>query len=198
MRYPSLGERLASANKHTTDAGLIRLVIVLNKWISTNTKDQNITVTPSSDNTREQITHFSDNIGGYTYAVDSAPDSTFGISDTADVSLAEFFARPIKIRTFQWTPSVQLFNNFNPWSDFFNQSRVINRINNFNNLRAKLCVKFVVNGNGFYYGRALASYKPYLPNDDFTVDRAFFSQDLIAASQRPKIFLNPTDRKSVV
>jgi hypothetical protein len=68
----------------------------------------------------------------------------------------------------------------------------MNRIVNYNNLRCKLCVKVILNGNGFHYGRAIMSYNPLWNRDEMTVDRAFFSQDIVAASQRPHIFLDPT------
>jgi hypothetical protein len=69
---------------------------------------------------------------------------------------------------------------------------VLNRISNYNLLRAKLHLKFVINGNGFHYGRAIASYVPLPDDDDFVTTRSFFPQDLIAASQRPHVYLDPT------
>jgi hypothetical protein len=59
-------------------------------------------------------------------------------------------------------------------------------------MRAKLHVKFVINGNGFHYGRLISSYIPLPDEDDFTVDRAFFQQDIVQASQRPHLYLDPT------
>ncbi|APG76826.1 hypothetical protein 2 [Beihai picorna-like virus 2] len=62
----------------------------------------------------------------------------------------------------------------------------------FRNFRCNLKVKFVINGNPFYYGRALVSYNPYTFLDIVSVNRAFFIQDLIAASNKPHILLDPT------
>ena len=162
---------------------------LVNKWITT--QQNNYISTTNSDN-QQSTTHFQEVAPGYSYSVGSMEDSTFGVADTPDASLADFFSRPIRTRSFSWSPSTTLFQTWNPWQDFFTQSRVINRINNFNNLRCKLCVKIIVNGNGFYFGRALVSYVPFTVADDFTVQRAFFTQDLVEASQRPKIFINPT------
>lgn len=50
----------------------------------------------------------------------------------------------------------------------------------------------LVNGNSFYYGRALLSYNPYVQDDEITVNRAFIAQDLIQASQKPHLLLDPT------
>ncbi len=53
-------------------------------------------------------------------------------------------------------------------------------------------MKILINGNSFYYGRALVSYNPYLRGDDVTRNRAYFEQDLVGASQRPHFMLDPT------
>jgi hypothetical protein len=124
--------------------------------------------------------------------VNSNPDSTFGTADTNDADLANFFARPVKVRSYDWAVGTNIFETFNPWNDFFQNPRIINRISNYNLMRCELKVKFVINGNGFHYGRAIASYTPLHQFDNITRDRAFFQQDIINASQRPKIFLDPT------
>lgn len=51
----------------------------------------------------------------------------------------------------------------------------------------------MLNGNSFYYGRALVSYWPLPGEDDFTGARALVKQDMILASQRPHAFLDPTE-----
>jgi hypothetical protein len=53
-------------------------------------------------------------------------------------------------------------------------------------------LKVLVNGNSFYYGRALLSYNPYVTSDEITVNRTFVAQDLIQASQKPHLLLDPT------
>lgn len=155
----------------------------------------NITVNEETLDMSQQITSFADQMPHWKYEVDSPMESTYGICDNSDDDLGNFFARPIKTQTYTWSPTGTLFEKFNPWNDFFNNPRVINRISNFMNLRCKLHVKFILNGNGFHYGRALASYIPLHNIDNVTQDRAFFVQDIVAASQRPKIFLDPTKSK---
>lgn len=147
--------------------------------------------TPSKENKFTTAT-FTDQNSAYDYTVDSMPDQTFGQADLGDATLEDFFRRPIKIASYEWSTSLILFEKFNPWTLFFENDRVINRISNFANLRAKLKLKIVINGNGFHYGRAIASYLP-LPNlDQNTLDRAFFNQDVVEASQRPHVYLDPT------
>jgi hypothetical protein len=137
--------------------------------------------------------HFSDQTGQWDYSVGSMPDATFTQADTNDAQLENFFSRPVKIANFTWSPGVTLFETFNPWTLYWENSRVINRIANFNLLRAKLKVRIVLNGNGFYYGRAIASYTPLHTLDEMTQDRAYFIQDVVAASQRPHIYIDPTN-----
>ncbi|QIN96626.1 MAG: hypothetical protein 2 [Marnaviridae sp.] len=122
-------------------------------------------------------------------------DETYSQADGGDDSLQNFFSRPIKTQSYSWGTgdATPLFETFNPWTDFFENPRVINRITNFNLLRCKLCVKFILNGNGFHYGRSICSYTPLHNDDGFTKDRAFFSQDIVEASQRPHIYLDPTN-----
>lgn len=112
--------------------------------------------------------------------------------DNDDSLLANFFSRPLKIAEFSWGVNGGMFQEFNPWRLYFENKRVINRISNYNLLRANLHVKFLINGNPFYYGRLIASYTPLHAIDNLTLNRAFFDQDLIAASQRPHLYLDPT------
>lgn len=152
----------------------------------------NITINEESLESQHQNVHFSDQTPQWDYTVDSMPDPTFNIADTDDADLGNFFSRPIKIRSYSWATGTNLFETFNPWQDFFENTRVLNRITNFNLLRCKLKVRIVLNGNGFHYGRAIASYVPLHALDDFTKDRAFFIQDVVGASQRPHVYLDPT------
>jgi hypothetical protein len=112
--------------------------------------------------------------------------------DLDDAKLGNFFSRPIKIREIEWGTGANLFNEFDPWSLYLNNPRVINRITNFHLMKAVLNIKIVINGNGFQYGRAIAAYNPLEPFDDFTTNRSLVRQDVVAASQRPHIYLDPT------
>lgn len=130
----------------------------------------------------------SDNIAAIPSFIDYTRDAQF--SD--DTSLQNFFSRPVKIENYTWAVNTSFFQPFNPWTLFFENKRVGNRVSNFRLARCKLHVKFVINGNPFCYGRLLASYNPNHTFDNLTKDRAFFENDLIEASQRPSVYLNPT------
>jgi len=152
----------------------------------------NVTMGTSSAEGSQTVA-FNDLNPAFDYTVESTVDPTRRIADGATDGLGEFLERPILIETIPWSQSTYLFSNFNPWSLFFANKRNMNRLNNFNLLRCKLCVKFVINGNGFYYGRAIASYNPLHDLDQVTVNRFGTPQDIIGCSQRPHIYINPTE-----
>ena len=136
---------------------------------------------------------FSDQSDQWTTIIDSEPDPTFSVADTTDADLGNFFSRPVKIRAFDWAVGDNLYQNFNPWDDYFGNKRVANRISNFNLLRCKLHVKFIINGNSFYYGKAIAMYEPLAGLvGQFTSNRSTVTEDLVNLSQQPHIFLDPT------
>lgn len=140
-----------------------------------------------------QNVHFVDGDTPWSYDISSSPDVTTQLSGFADAELGKFLGRPIKIKEFQWTPEgTRLFETFNPWTLFFTNVDVLEKINRYRNLRCNLRMKILINGNSFYYGRALVSYNPYLTNDNITLNRAFFEQDLVGASQKPHFMLDPT------
>lgn len=159
-----------------------------NKWL---TSLFNVNINESAPRLQQQNLMFSDANTDWDYTVPSQPDSTFGTADMEDASLANFFSRPIKIASFTDTPGSAIFQNFDPWSLYFDNPRVVNRVCNFNLLRAKLCVKFLINGNSFYFGRYIASYTPLPLVDQFTQNRVTVLADIVEASQRPHIYIDP-------
>ncbi|APG76788.1 hypothetical protein 2 [Beihai picorna-like virus 20] len=125
------------------------------------------------------------------YSIQSQEDMTRCNEDTNDVDLAAFFRRPVRIREFEWGTGVALSQAFDPWLRFFSDKRVVNRISNFNLLRAKLHLKVVINGNGFQYGRAILAYNALDSFDKFSPS-LLIDDDLVQLSQLPHIYLNPT------
>lgn len=143
---------------------------------------------------KEQVVSFSDQTASWVYEVPSEPDPTFGLTDTSDASLENFFQRPVRINAFSWAVGTPLFVYEDVWMKYFTNVRVLNRINNYNLVRAKLHVKIVLNGNGFYFGRLIASYLPR-PTEvfDIPLPRALYPEDVIGMSQRPHVLLDPTN-----
>ena len=145
----------------------------------------------TSPNTAMENVHFADGDMPWIYDIKTSPDKTAKLEGFEDAQLGEFLRRPLQIQEYRWTPGTTLFEHFNPWTDYFGNADVKEKINRFRNLRCDLCIKVVLNGNQFYYGRAMLSYNPYIQGDQVTMNRFFFSQDIIAASNKPHFMIDP-------
>lgn len=140
-----------------------------------------------------QTMQFSDGSPGDTVGIPSTLGSTTIGGDADQLTLADFFRRPVLISTISWTYNSAAFGQtINPWDLFFNSPTVQNRINNFARLRATLKVKIILTGNGFYSGRMLVSYLPLFQLDQVSRHRAIIPQDRIEATKRMHCFLDPT------
>lgn len=136
---------------------------------------------------------FDDDDAGFAYDLDDYIDPTRMMQDSDDADLGNFFQRPVKIYEKEWGLGITFGEDFDPWSLFFQNKRVINRISNFNLLRCKLHLKFLVNGTPFHYGNVIAAYNPLDVFDDTAPSlTSLINQDLIQLSQKPHIYLNPT------
>lgn len=144
------------------------------------------------DTTRSQNVAFMDGSAFYKVDPSGQLDETFKLQDSNEIPLNDFFKRPIKFFEVGVGVGTPFAFSFNPWTDYFNNPRVVNRIANYKLMRAKLHVKFVVTGNAFYYGRILVSYHP-LKNLDPYGNSPLVAQDAVIESQRPHIFLDPTN-----
>jgi hypothetical protein len=153
----------------------------------------NVKINSEPNETQQEVVSFSDQNQQWTYSVDNRLDAAHRTVDTDDASLSNFFSRPIKIASINWTVGATFGITINPWQLYFENLRVINRITNYNVLRSKLCVRIMINGNGFHYGRALASYRPLHNQDEMVAWRyGLVPQDAIAASQRMHAWIDPT------
>lgn len=150
----------------------------------------NVNINKSGSETAAAVS-FSDTKPTWQYSVSNQLEATYSLADTTD-TVQSFFERPILTRTIEWPQDTALYETFNPWEDFFENPRIINRISNFALLRCKLNVKFVLNGNAFFYGRVICSYTPLPDADNLTTLRSGVQQDYIEASQRPHVYLDPT------
>lgn len=180
-----INKRLWSAESHPWY--YLRLATTLN---------QNFAVETANSSLKEQNVSFNDQSAGYVHSLNSVIDSTRTNTDAYDVELGNFFERPLKIATYEWSTTITFFQDFNPWSLYLENPRVANRISNFKLLKGKLHVKFMINGNAFYYGRLLANYIPRHNSDNIIVNRALVSVDNVEASQRPHIYIDPTTNQA--
>lgn len=126
---------------------------------------------------------------GYKDAIDSTRDVTYH----GDVELNDFFARPVQITAYTWTPGTTwTTDTFLPWSLYLANKRVSNRMSNYKNFSGNLCLKVLVNGNSFYYGRLMMYYSP-LPVSDFATVITAGVPAKMMGSQRMKMFIDPTE-----
>lgn len=147
---------------------------------------------------QSEITQFQDSDAGWCVDIGSGRDSTMNVGNNSDSDLGTFLSRPIRQSAQSWLVNQPFYYKFNPWASFCGDPYVRDKIKNYNLLKMNLHVKFVVSGTQFHYGRALVSYNPFTLDDQVTVNRIFFSQDLIQASQKPCAFLNPTTSEGAV
>jgi hypothetical protein len=142
---------------------------------------------------KHEITEFHDLDPGYGIAPGGETDATFDTVAVEDSGLGAFLARPVRIYEAGWgTGATSGINtSFDPWNLFFTNPAVLNKINNFSNLKCKLHVKFVINGNSFLYGRLLCAYNPMATQNQLSVG-GLVAKSLVPLSQRPHILLNPT------
>jgi len=155
---------------------------------------------PAQNYTQTQVMGFVDQNPSYVCEIASDPDPTSTSVANADCTLGEFMSRPVKIATYSWPVGTP--NGINqllyPWTAFLRNRRVVNRLTTFRNIRGKLHVKFLVNGNNFYYGRMLVSYLPYgsYGSGNFANARPLGPLtppiDTVAATCRPHIYLDPS------
>nr|QUS52724.1 hypothetical protein 2 [Mute swan feces associated picorna-like virus 20] len=148
-------------------------------------------VKTSLDEKSENVA-FADQVAAPMYVVDSEMDSTRMLQDSNDATLQNFFRRPIKIKEFEWATSSSLAEDFNPWTEYFNNPRVVERLSTFNLLRCKLHIKAIINGNGFQYGRAVLAYNPLDPFDELSTHAFVIQEDLVQTTQLPHVYLDPT------
>lgn len=150
-------------------------------------------IVPQSEKTEaHQVLQLADANPEQNVDIPSFVDETRKFADKSDNSLGEFLSRPLKIAEYVWTPSVDFYEQFNPWRLFIENKRNINRLNNYKMFRSKLKIKILINGNSFFYGRLMASYQPLETYDSLTANAGLVPQDNVQMSQMPRFFIDPT------
>lgn len=142
----------------------------------------------------EQIVSFSDENAGMMTAVDSAYEPTMDTAYAGNSDIGSYLGRPVEIDTSSWVVGQPLFKKINPWTKWATNKWVAQKLSNYELLRCKLHIKIVINGTQFHYGKALVGYNPMRgPFDEVVQTRNFLDQDLVQLSQKPHVFLDPSD-----
>lgn len=148
-----------------------------------------IVETVKSDTETTGVTQFVDENPDWENGIDHYKDDTYYAADTGDVSLADFFSRPILIGNVAWesNSTSPLALDRDIWSLFWGNPRVVNRICNYRNLRCNMKIKVVINGSRFHFGRAIVAHSPL-----GGVDGMVNPNSITQLSQMPHIYLDPS------
>lgn len=129
-------------------------------------------VNQSSSETSEVVTFVDSSTG----QIDDTPFEYSPIASsgvTLNTSLANFLRRPTRIDTRAWTTATTngiLGTVLEPWFLYLNNPVIRNKLNNYAFIRAKLCVKVIINATPFHYGCMRVAYEPNV-NASGTGDR---------------------------
>ncbi len=117
---------------------------------------------------------------------------------TPDTDLGEFLARPTRIRSYSWLTSdvTGEFATFSPWYQFFNDTRIKKKLDNYSWIRCNLHLKAVVTASPFYYGAQLVSYRPVSDLNDDTAPATSSNSHFVQRSQRPHFWIYPQENKA--
>lgn len=167
-------------------------------YISIATTNNFYAETTTATRLQSQTVTFRDADPEWEVSIKPGTDTTRELTYSGDVELKDFFQRPIPIKSYTWTPGgTWTVDTFDPWTLYMSNPRVSNRITNYYNMSANLCIKFLINGNSFYYGRLMAFYKP-LPVSDFARSIIGGTAGKIMNSQRLKMFIDPCESQAGV
>jgi len=110
-----------------------------------------------------EVLTFIDNSVGDSEALPYSRNVIASADSTDKTSLAKFLSRPTLIDSRTWATSDvngALGSAIDPWFLFLNNTVIKNKLHNYAFLRAKLCLKVIVNATPFHFGLLRASYEP--------------------------------------
>lgn len=143
-----------------------------------------------------QTVNFVDETTGLTVGEPSPVDPVATVDEVSAADLKGFLSRPVRIDSFTWLESDApdtILRTVYPWQQFFNDSRIKYKLNNFGFLRCNLKVKVVINASPFYYGCMGMAYQPLQNLTPTTIKSSATTQYLVPFSQRPIVWIYPQD-----
>ncbi len=159
----------------------------------------------SSDQVEELVTFADSSIGDVT-DVDYTQSSIASYDATARTDLKSFLSRPTLIDSRSWSTADNtgiLGSTLEPWYLFLNNTVIKNKLSNYAFLRAKLCLKFVINATPFHFGLMRIAYEPNTnaANNGFRISSYRENSNLpglfvIPASQLPGVWVRPADNSA--
>jgi len=145
-------------------------------------------------NVHETLEFKTDETSGHT-EIDGEFDATRSDVGMSRSELGNFLARPVRICTGTWTNGDFLSDECYPWHAFLTNESIRRKIYNYYLIQGKLKIEIVINGNSFFYSRAILSYCPlYTRNTNeknLVRSGTTPTQDCIRYSQRPHVYIDP-------
>lgn len=118
-------------------------------------------IAESSNVVVSETTEFHDQATNWVFDEGCECDPSFDTTGNASDSLAKFLQRPVLVHTADWATTNPSFNSaFNPWVAFFGNTAIKTKIDYYNNIRCKLHLKFMINGNAFFIWASCRSVHP--------------------------------------
>ena len=131
-------------------------------------------------------------------------DNSYGASSASShaanldqgAGLATYLSRPVQIVSFTWSEASTITSTvFQPWTLFFNNTYIKNKLSNYSRLRCKLHLKVILNASPFYYGLARMVYVPMCNgatnSRSYNLYQGTVTGQLIPCSQTPGLWLEP-------
>jgi len=138
-------------------------------------------------------TTFVDAETGDVEAFQPSIDSTYTESYKVDSELAGFLSRPVLIKSLIWTEGAELTDTFDPWTLYFTNSVIKNKLENYAFIRCNLHVKVMINASPFYYGLLGLFYRPLPILNPAPINYDASGRYRIPLSQRPHIWCYPAE-----
>lgn len=155
------------------------------------------------DSLTSEVLSFVDSSVGDEQKIQYVANPIASADSTSNTDLARFLSRPTLIDARSWstaTATGYLGAGIEPWYLYLNNSVIKQKLTNYAYLRAKLCVKFVVNATPFHFGLLRVAYEPNTnvanTGSRSSVIRTNPSSDtplLIPLSQLPGVWIHPSD-----
>lgn len=158
---------------------------------------------PEGSSLTSEVLTFVDNSEGVIEDCGYVPNPIASASATTNTSLAKFLSRPTLIDQRVWATSDlagYLATTIEPWHLFLSNAVITRKLTNYAFLRAKLCIKVVINATPFHFGLMRVAYEPNV-NAANTGDRRSMIRTntvsnasyVIPLSQLPGVWLHPAD-----
>lgn len=125
--------------------------------------DVSDTPNPTGQTMTSETVTFVDNSSGIVNEVEAGNNPIASQGATANTSLAKFLSRPTLIDTRTWSTADLVGysgSTIEPWFLFLNNAVIKQKLTNYAFLRARLCVKVVINATPFHFGLMRVAYQP--------------------------------------